>query len=69
MDYGTLLLKEGLGMNCPYCGESLEIYEEWYDNRDGENIRAEEHWQCISCHRTFSRQATYKLVMAGMLEE
>lgn len=56
-------------MNCPYCGESLEIYEEWYDNRDGENIKVEEHWQCTGCYRTFSRQATYKLVMAGMLEE
>ena len=56
-------------MICPYCGESLEIYEEWYDNRDGENIKAEEHWQCIGCHRTFSRQATYKLIMEGVLEE
>lgn len=56
-------------MICPYCGEPLELYEEWQDKRDGDIVQTEEHWQCTYCHRTFSRQATYKIIKEGMLEE
>ena len=56
-------------MICPYCGEPLEMYEEWQEDRDGETVKTEEHWQCTNCHRIFSRQATYRIVEKGMLEE
>ena len=56
-------------MNCPYCDVPLEMYEEWQEERDGETVRTEEHWQCNDCKRTFFRQAIYKIIVKGKLEE
>ena len=56
-------------MKCPHCGKPLDFYEEVTDYRDDDTIEVEEHYACYECDETYSRNATYKLVKAGELEE
>lgn len=56
-------------MKCPYCGETMEMYEDYDEYIDDDTLKIEEHWCCTRCDRTFGRDVIYKAIKKGMLEE
>lgn len=55
-------------MNCPKCGESMEMYERFWDYDDGESLIGEEHYMCNKCGQTYSCDVSYVLHQRGELE-
>lgn len=56
-------------MNCPYCGEPLNMYEHWEDRDNEDYLTVYEYWQCTGCERTFHRYMDYRLIDKGALTE
>ena len=56
-------------MKCPYCGEYMEMYEDYDEYIDDDTLKIEEHWSCSYCVRNFARDVIYKAIEKGMLKE
>jgi len=57
-------------MNCPKCGQPMEMYERFWDYDDGQDLIGEEHYWCRACDddRTYSCDVTYVLSKRGELQ-
>ena len=56
-------------MKCPYCGEELDLYNDYSDYIDDNCIKVEEHYACYECNKNFWRDVIYKAIKEGALKE
>lgn len=56
-------------INCPKCGEPMEMYERFWDCDDGKSLIGEEHYACNKCDQVYSCNVSYTLYQRGKLEE
>ena len=56
-------------MICPYCGETLDWYEEEITYPDEDTMNMAQHFACYNCDRTFWRDVVYKVTQRGELYE